>query len=189
MSRLHSFFMCAVALLACGVARGAAVNVEGQNFEPSAQAGETAFLLNNAALLKVKVFFKVYAAGLYLADTKDVARVLDDVPKRLEIAYLRDIPKKIIVDAAEDYLKANLKPAELSAIRARVDEINKLYSDVKEGDRYVLTYRPGIGCELALNGKSLGIISGADFSSAYFGIWLGSGCAAPSLRDALLKAP
>lgn len=178
-----------VVVLACGVARGAAVSVEGQAFEAEARAGETLFVLNNAALLKVKVFFKVYAAGLYLADSKDVSRVLDDVPKRLEIAYLRDIPKSIIVDAAEDYLKTNLKPAELSAIRARVDEINKLYSDVKEGDRYVLTYRPGVGCELALNGKSLGVIPGADFAAAYFGIWLGPGCAAPSLRDALLKAP
>lgn len=176
-------------LMACGVARGAAVNVEGQDFETSTREGDTLFVLNNAALLKVKVFFKVYAAGLYLANTKDVSRVLDDVPKRLEIAYLRDIPKSIIVDAAEDYLKANLKPAELAAIRSRVDEINKLYSDVKEGDRYVLTYRPGIGCELALNGKSLGVIPGADFASAYFGIWLGPGCAAPTLRDALLKAP
>ena len=174
-------------LLSSGTAAFAApVLREGQSFNEAYEAGKTALRLHNASLLTVGYVFKVYVAGLYLADDSDTSRVLDDVPKRLEIAYLRDVTKKIIVDASEDHFRKNLKPAQIAALRDRLDAINKLYSDVKEGDRYALTYFPGAGCELALNGKPLGTIPGADFASAYFGIWLGQGCAKPELRDALL---
>ena len=93
----------------------------------------------------------------------------------------------IITDAAEDYFRNNFKAGQIETFRERLDAINKLYIDVKLGDRYALTYIPGTGCELALNGKPLGTIPGADFAAAYFGIWLGAGCAKPEFRDALLK--
>jgi hypothetical protein len=44
---------------------------------------------------------------------------------------------------------------------------------VEPGDRYTLTYAPGWGTELALNGEPLGRIAGPDFASAVFSIWLG----------------
>jgi hypothetical protein len=164
-----------------------AAQLEGQAFAETHEAGGSTLRLHRTALLKVKLFFKVYVAGLYLAETKDAGRVLDDVPKRLEIAYLRDIPREILIEAAEDYFRANVPPAQRAALRGRLDRINALYVDVKAGDRYALSYEPGLGCELSLNGKSLGVISGADFAAAYFGIWLGSGCAKPEFRDALLR--
>ena len=67
--------------------------------------------------------------------------------------------------------------------RPSLDRINALYRDVKPGDRYSLTYLPGRGTELALNGEPLGLIAGSDFASAYFSIWLG-----PKPLDAALKA-
>jgi hypothetical protein len=36
-----------------------------------------------------------------------------------------------------------------------------------------LTYIPGRGTELALNGEPKGIIEGADFATALFSIWIG----------------
>jgi hypothetical protein len=168
--------------------RASALEVEGQTFSATHSAGGTVLSLHNVALLKVKLFFKVYAAGLYLADEMDATRVLADVPKRLEIAYIRDIPKEAIIQAAEDHLGSNFKPEQITALRDRLDAINKLYTDVKKGDRYALTYRPGAGCELSLNGTKLGVIPGADFAAAYFSIWLGPGCARPEFRDALLLA-
>jgi hypothetical protein len=48
-----------------------------------------------------------------------------------------------------------------------------LYEDVQPGDRYSLTYIPGRGTELALNGVPKGIIRGAEFAEAVFSIWLG----------------
>lgn len=184
MTRVVLFALLAFASLSAG-----ATEIEGQKFDESVVAGSDELRLRSTALLKVGAFFKVYVAGLYLSEKQEASRVLDDVPKRLEIAYLRDIPAKVLVDAAQEHFKTNLKAEEMAKLRDRLDAINKLYADVKEGDRYALTYRPGVGCELALNGKPLGTIPGADFASAYFGIWLGPGCARPSLRDSLLAEP
>lgn len=44
---------------------------------------------------------------------------------------------------------------------------------MKPGDCYGLTYTPGVGTELALNGVVKGTVEGADFAAAYFAIWLG----------------
>jgi len=61
----------------------------------------------------------------------------------------------------------------LKKIQPQIDYHNSLYEDVRPGDRYSLTYIPGKCTELALNGKTKGIIKGADFASALFSMWLG----------------
>jgi hypothetical protein len=57
---------------------------------------------------------------------------------------------------------------------------------VKPGDRYALTYVPGVGTELTLNGSPLGTVAGADFASAVFAIWLGPKALDESLKTQLL---
>ena len=61
-----------------------------------------------------------------------------------------------------------------------------MYRDVEEGDRYRLTYSPGVGTTVALNGEPLGTIPGADFAADYFGIWLGEEPLDRSFRDQVL---
>jgi hypothetical protein len=63
-----------------------------------------------------------------------------------------------------------------------------MYEDIEPGDRYALTYLPGVGTELARNGRRLGVIEGADFSSALFAIWLGERALDDSLRRQLLAS-
>lgn len=164
-----------------------AITIERQSFEPLYVSGTNHLALHGAGLLKVGLFFKVSAAALYVADPADAARILDNVPKRLEIAYLRSIDKKDLIAAAEEHLRSNFKPAELAPLRERIDRINALYANVKPGDRYALTYLPGEGCTLALNGQALGNVPGEDFARVYFDIWLGPGCSQPAFRNALLK--
>ena len=95
------------------------------------------------------------------------------MPKRLEISYLVSIKGNDFGRGAEPILKRNQTPSEMGLLRSRIDRINDAYRDVKPGDRYALTYLPGRGTELALNGAPLTVIEGADFAAAYFGIWLG----------------
>jgi len=45
---------------------------------------------------------------------------------------------------------------------------------METGDRYSLTYIPGKGTELALNGEHKGTIEGSEFAAALFSIWLGN---------------
>lgn len=66
-----------------------------------------------------------------------------------------------------------------------LENLNKLYQDVKAGQRYTLTYLPGKGIEMALDGKVLGLVPGAEFAAAYFSIWLGPDPVSRSLQEGM----
>lgn len=164
-----------------------AVTVESVTFADQVAIGETTILLHNVALLRYLKFFKAYVAALYLPDGVNPQEALDDVPKRLEISYLVAIRGEDFDKGAAPVLKRNLTAAELSRLHDRLDRLNAAYQDVRPGDRYALTYLPGRGTELTLNGNSLVTIEGADFAAAYFGIWLGREPIDAGLKRALLK--
>jgi hypothetical protein len=133
------------------------------------------------------LLFKVYTAALYLPDDIPSKDVLEDVPKRMEFHYFVDITAEEFSEAAAPYLAKNVPPDQLAKISPKVDAINQLYRDVSKGDRYTLTYRPGQGTELALNGDVLGEIPGFDFAAAYYRIWLGDDPLDEDLKRALLN--
>jgi len=54
-----------------------------------------------------------------------------------------------------------------------VISFNRLYRNVRPGDRYAITYIPGKGTTLELNGKVEGTVEGELFSKALFSIWIG----------------
>jgi len=171
MTRIARFALAAAILLAAPAAR-ASVPVEGVSFAPRVDAGETGLRLHGGALLKW-FLFKVYVAGLYLPEGLPAERALEDVPKRIEFSYLVDIAGKDFGPAGEKILGKNVGEAELAPLRERLDRIRAAYRDVEAGDRYALTYVPGRGTELSMNGEPLAVIEGADFARAYFAIWLG----------------
>lgn len=142
------------------------------NFPPVIEAHGARLTLRGEALLRVGYIFRVYWAALHVGEGVPTEAVLEDVPKRLEIVYLRNIFAADLIKAGDDMLRRHLSPEQLAAIQSRVDDINRLYRDVRAGDRYTLTYVPGFGSELAFNGTPLGVIPGADFAGPYFGIWL-----------------
>ena len=164
-----------------------AAQIEGVEFKDSHKIGGQQLVLNNVALMRYQVVIKAMVAGLYLGDGVNSKDALTDVPKRIEIHYFWNLEGKEIVKAANKILEANLTEAQLEAQRAKIDEMNALFENVKAGDRYSLTYLPGKGTELALNGKKKGLVTGAEFASAYFKIWLGKKPMDVALRDELLK--
>ena len=174
-------------LLSIHVVPTQAMTVESVTFADQVDIGETTVPLHNVALLRYLKFFKAYVAALYLPEGVSPQEALDDVPKRLEISYLVAIRGEDFDKGAAPVLKRNLTAAELSRLQDRLDRLNATYQDVRPGDRYALTYLPGRGTELALNGNSLVTIEGADFAAAYFGIWLGQEPIDTELKRALLK--
>jgi hypothetical protein len=154
-------------------------------FSPTHQATERGLRLRGEAVLRY-LFFKVYSAALYLPDGVAPEEALGDVPRRLEISYHVAIAGKEFGPAADKLLRRYLTEEEMARFRARLDRLDAAYRDVKPGDRYALTYLPGEGTELALNGERLALIDGADFAGAYFAIWLGDHPIDHGLRDSLL---
>jgi hypothetical protein len=164
----------------------AGVTVEGVSF-PAVQvvAGER-LELRGAALLRWRSLLDAYVAALYLPPEVAAGEALGDVPRRLEIEYFRAIAAEDLGRAASAILRRSLEPARFAALRERLDELHARYEAVEPGDRYALSYRPGIGTELARNGRPLATVPGADFAAAYFGLWLGHDPIDARLRDGLL---
>lgn len=132
-------------------------------------------------------FLTGYAAGLYLSPGAGPDAALADAPKRLEIHYFHAIDGEDFGPAAWQVLARSLDEPELARVRERAERMAAAYQDVKPGDRYSLTYLPGVGTRLALNGEPKVTVPGADFARAYFGIWLGPHPIDESLRDQLLQ--
>ncbi len=176
----------AVAALSASVVH-ASVEVEGVTFSQRYTDGRVELELGCVGVLRYMRFIKGYVAALYLDDEDAAAKVLSDVPKRLEISYFWEIEGEKIASAGEELVARNVAPDELAELRPQLSAIRALYDDVRPGDRYALTYVPGTGTELSLNGKVKGLIPGAEFARAYFAIWLGEEPIDASLKEQLLS--
>ncbi len=163
-----------------------AKEIEGVRFADEVRAGAVTLRLNDVGLMRYRYVIKAYVAGLYLGDGGRADAVLADTAKRLEIEYFYAIKADGFAKATDQGIAANVGPEKVAKLRPQIDRLNAIYKDVKPGDRYALTYLPGVGTELALNGTSLGTIEGADFAAAVFAIWLGPNAIDQSLRTQLL---
>lgn len=134
-----------------------------------------------------RFFFNLYDAALYAPGDATAEQILDaTTPFRLQFRYLRTIDKSIVLKSADRMLEKNLSPEERSQIAERVDRINEAYTTVKDGDTSSLTYQPGRGTTLKINGEPQLTIAGEDFAKLYFRIWLGPQPISKSLKANLL---
>jgi chalcone isomerase-like protein len=176
----------ALALSCALVGRAEAKEIEGVRFADVIDVGAATLHLNDVGLMRYRYVIKAYVAALYLGDGAQPTDVLADAAKRLEIEYFYAIQATGFVNATNEGIGANVPPETFARLRPQIDRLNLLYRDVKPGDRYALTYVPGVGTALALNGVTLGTIEGADFAAAVFAIWLGPKAIDASLKTQLL---
>ena len=124
-------------------------------------------------MLRYLGIFKVYAGAFYLERNAPLGEALSDRAKRLEVQYFRSIKGEDFGPATIKLMRKNVNEATMVRLADEIAYHNSLYKDVSPGDRATLTYIPGEGTELALNGRILGVIEGAEFASALFSIWIG----------------
>ncbi|MCG6911235.1 MAG: chalcone isomerase family protein [Deltaproteobacteria bacterium] len=168
----HVIALVVSAVLLSGMGASAA-EIEGVVFQDSITVDGKELPVRGTGLFRYLGFIKAYVGALYMPDDISPERVLADIPKRLEIEYFHAIKGEDFGAATNKILSQNLDAATLERLMPRVELHNNLYRDVKPGDRYTLTYMPGRGTELALNGEPLGMIEGKDFASAIYAMWLG----------------
>ena len=150
------------------------LEVEGQVLE---RAGETT--------LRVALFFTVYDMAFYVGEGNAGADWRQDIPRRIEARYFRDVSAAKLNELAEVVLGDVWDGETKARHRENLDRIEGWYRDVRKGDTYALTYLPGQGLELALNGEPLGRIEDADFATFYFAIWLADHPKAKEQREDL----
>ena len=169
----------------------AAIDVAGVKFDDTVSVAGKELKLNGAGL-RTKMIFKVYAAGLYLAEKKttvpDVLAVQG--PRRVSITMLREVSSEDFGKAFMDGLKANTDNSERTKILPQTMKFGEVFAQIqalKKGDQMLLDWTPGEGTQCYLNGKKIGeLMPDVAFYNAVLRIWLGDKPVDSSLKPALL---
>jgi hypothetical protein len=174
------------AALALAAPPASALEVSGVKVPDTLTVGGTSLVLNGAGL-RTKTMFKVkvYVAALYLpAKASDAAAILAaDGPRAVRLVLMRNLDRSQLVDSIKDGFDAGGKgraaqfEAQIKAMEAPIP------AELKEGQVVLVTYVPGEGSSVALEGGKGALVPGKDFADALFGVWLGSKVADGGLED------
>ncbi len=168
-----------------------AAEVAGVKLEDKERVANAELVLNGAGLRK-RAFFQVYAAGLYLAETKTVAAEAIGAagPKRVAMHMLRNVGAEQFTDALMDAMKDNHSEADMKVLESRAKLLAGIMAqmkEAKEGVRITLDWLPAAGTQVTVEGKTAGApIPGEDFYRALLRIWLGDKPVQDDLKKALL---
>jgi len=165
----------------------AAAEVAGVNIDEKTRVGNAELSLTGAGLRK-RVFFQVYAIGLYVADRK-ADPIAQPGPKRVLIHMLRDVGAEQFTEALAEGIKANHTEAEAAALEPRVKRLGAIMAEVGEAKKGMAIALDWTGSEtqVLIGGKPAGRpIEGDDFYRALLRIWLGENPVQDDLKKALL---
>ncbi|MEO8378598.1 MAG: chalcone isomerase family protein [Acidobacteriota bacterium] len=162
----------ATALTLAAVSASAAT-VSGVKIEDAVSAGGHNLVLNGAALRK-KFIIKVYVGALYLQgkQTSAASILAADAPRRQVMHFLFDVGKEKMAEAWSEGLADNT-PNASPEVKTAFKTLSSWMEDMKEGQRIVLTYVPGTGTTVEVNGKSKGTLGGKAVADAILNTWIG----------------
>jgi hypothetical protein len=131
-------------------------------------------LVLNGMALRKKAIFKVYVAGLYLAQKNSSADAIlsADNPRRIVLQFLRGVSANQMCDALNDGLKDNT-PNASAQLRQQFTTLCGFFEAIKKGEQFVFTYLPGKGTAVDVKGVRKGSIEGKEFADALFRAWIG----------------
>ena len=150
-----------------------AASLAGVTLPDKAEVGGQTLVLNGLAL-RSKFFIKVYVGGLYLPQKeKAAAKVLsEDVPRRMVMHFLYSVSKDQMCDAWKEGLEQN-SPKAAPDVKKSFTTLCAWMEPIPKGNELTLTYTPGKGTEVQVNGKTKGTLEGKATSDAILGTWIG----------------
>jgi hypothetical protein len=135
-----------------------AAAIKGVAFHDTYQHGNISLPLRERGLLKYLVIIDAYVPAYYLEATVPSEKALTDLLKRLEIHYFHKIKAKDFAAATNKFISANKIPKSSESFSQRSKNSIVFIRYMEPGDRYALTYAPGLGAELSLNVETRGLI-------------------------------
>lgn len=187
MRKTMMLVLLAAALLLPATLVGAAT-VKDVSFPDVAAIGGKECRLNGVGVRK-KVIISVYLGALYQATpTGDAAAAIAaEEPKRIVMHFVHSkVGAEAIREAWRDGFAAN-SAASLPQLNERLERFCGWFdADLLKGEQIVLTYLPGQGTEVTVQGKVRGVIEGADFMRALWAVWLGEKPADGGLKKGML---
>ena len=165
--------MILAAALTLAAATAGAATVAGVKVDDTASVNNQNLVLNGAALRK-KFVVKVYVGGLYLpAKQTSAATILaTDAPRKMVMHFLYSVSKSQMAEAWAEGLEDNT-PNASPEVKTAFKTLESWMEDVPKGNRIVLTYVPGIGTTVEVNGKNKGTLGGKAVSDAIVNTWIG----------------
>jgi len=176
-------------LLLCLAMPASAAEVAGVKIDDKARVANAELSLTGAGLRK-RVFFQVYAIGLYLQDRK-ADPIKQPGPKRVQIHMLRDVSADTFNEALVEGIRANHSESQVQALEPRVKRLAAIIGEVKEAKKgmSIALDWTGTATQVLIDGKPAGApIEGEDFYAALLRIWLGDKPVQEDLKRALLGA-
>ena len=127
---------------------------------------------------------RVYHARLWTLPDFRRAQPLEQ-PKVLELEYLRELKGQAIAERSLQEMQRTGPIPEAQGQRW-LAEMQRIFPDVKAGDRISGQHLPGQGARFLHNARLAGQIDDPDFARLFFGIWLAPTTSEPGMRVALL---
>ncbi len=168
--------------------RAGAVTLKGVSFPDAVTIGGRECRLNGVGV-RTKIIVSVYLGALYLGtpSVDAAAAIAAEEPKRVVMHFVHSkVGADAIREAWRDGFAAN-SAAALPQLKERLERFCSWFdADLLKGEQIVLTYQPGQGTEVVVQGKVRGAIEGADFMRALWAVWLGEKPADGGLKKGML---
>lgn len=127
---------------------------------------------------------QIYNARLWTPSAFDVSQVASQ-PLVLELEYLRGFRAAAIADRSIVEMRRAGSFTDEQARRWNT-EMQRVFPDVKSGDRLTGIHQPGVGAAFLHNDRPVGTIEDPEFARLFFSIWLGPDTSEPNMRRQLL---
>ena len=150
-----------------------AASLAGVTLPDKAEVGGQSLVLNGLAL-RSKFFIKVYVGGLYLPHKeKAAAKILaEDSPRRMVMHFLYSVSKDQMCEAWNEGLEQN-SPKAPADVKKAFATLCSWMEPIPKGNELILTYTPGKGTEVQVNGKVKGTLEGSATGDAILATWIG----------------
>ena len=180
-------FMLAVFLL-CFVSPVSALEIGGVQLPDSVHVAGQKLSLNGAGL-RTKMFFKIYAGGLYLTTPMQDAQAIisADEPMLVRMHFIYDgVNAEKLQNGWKEGFALTVPDAD-GNLQQAIDAFIGLFNEqAKKNDVYDISWIPGKGMQIRFNGKVQGEISGLDLKKGLFAIWLGKDPVDDDLKEGML---
>ena len=145
----------------------------GATLPDKAEVKGQSLVLNGMGLRK-KFVIKVYVAGLYLPQKeKNAQKILSgDTSHRMVMHFLYGVSKDQMCEAWNEGLEANT-PNASAEVKKAFTTLCGWMEPIDKGKQIVMTYVPGEGTQVEVNGKVKGTVPGAATADAILATWLG----------------
>jgi hypothetical protein len=155
---------------------------------PARFDGQSPVLERKNQAILTYLWTDVYAAAFYAEPSVSARQAAFSLtPQRLELYYFRNIDREDVIKAANVALEKQQPGSTLKRLKPELERLHHSFQDIKDGDRYDLSWNRSDGLNLTRNGNVIFESSDPELAKVYFAIWLAPDGLSAELREALLK--